>query len=113
MIHVGALHPSYLFFVFLLLLLLLILLILLFFLLLLLLLLLLLQHCKQSSCIFSLFNVDRSLDPLFGSPRLDEDSKVLVKTTFPEFYQPGESWQQPPGPLVGNTTSNLEPLVGQ
>ncbi len=32
----------------------------------------------------------RSLDPLFGNPRLGDDLKALLKSTFPEFYQPGE-----------------------
>ena len=30
----------------------------------------------------------RSLDPIFESPRIDDELKALVKATFPEFIQP-------------------------
>ena len=32
----------------------------------------------------------RSLDPIFESPRLDEELRSFVKATFPEFFQPSE-----------------------
>ena len=33
-----------------------------------------------------------SAEPLFESPRLDDELRLLIKQTFPEFYQPGAHW---------------------
>lgn len=41
----------------------------------------------------------RSLDPIFESPRLDEDLRSLVKSTFSEFFQPRKRDHTPTSPI--------------
>lgn len=55
-----------------------------------------------------------SLDPIFESPRLDEDLRSLVKSTFPEFFQPLPTPQNatPPSanPSSSSSSSSMEVL---